>query len=208
MKIQISEGPYNVLFEDRVNYIIQMVDTVLPPVLQPGTTVDFVKINEVILAVDAASIGFVNIPNIYRTLKVILFGRGSHADVDVEVRARLNTDSSANYGCEYLVGIGASAGAAEGIGWTYIWLGSLPAANATAGVGGSIETLFPGYAGTTFHKTVQSVSTHRRGIATLLTYLRVIGGHWQSNDAINQMYIYPGLGNFLAGTVATLYGMK
>jgi len=30
MKIQIQEGPSNVVFEDRVNYIIQMVDTILP----------------------------------------------------------------------------------------------------------------------------------------------------------------------------------
>jgi hypothetical protein len=208
MRIQIAEGPSNTLFTDRVNYIIQMVDTVLPPVMPPGSTVDFVKIDEVVLTIDAASIGFAEIPNIYRNLKIILFGRGSHADVDVEVRARLNADSSANYGCEYLTGVGSSAGAAEGISWTYIWLGNLPAANAAAGVGGSIETLFPGYAGTAFHKTVQSVSTHRRGITTLLTYLRIIGGHWQSTAEINQVYLYPVFGNFLAGTVATLYGMK
>jgi hypothetical protein len=160
------------------------------------------------LAADAASFDFQAIPQTYRHLRIIFMGRGANASLQVEVAMRFNADAGANYDNEAQWGDSNANTAAGSVAATYLRAGTIPAANATASRAGGGEILIPSYAGATFHKRYKSIYGHTEGTAATDQETGHASGGWRSTSAITRVQLLPSVGNWLAGSQATLYGVS
>ena len=165
-------------------------------------------IEEKLLAAPAANIDFSAIPDTFTHLKLLIEARGTAAAVEISTRIIFNGDSGVNYDYEYFKVSALSPGSLEYFGESNIIIGMIAAANAAAGLSGSIETSFPNYKGISFNKTLLSGSSHKTGTTTGKVILTRIAGFWRDSSAINQITIFPGTNNFAAGSIASLYGMR
>jgi hypothetical protein len=165
-----------------------------------------VKIAEVVLAGTAASITFSTIPQTYRHLRLVLFGRCDNAATSKIVALRVNADTGNNYDYQYVQGNAATPGAAETFAAALITL-AVPAASAPANVFGQLDILFAFYAGAN-NKTVTATQAWKGGTSTGQLTLETLAGFWRSNAAITSISLtpYSGADNFVAGTIASLYG--
>lgn len=165
------------------------------------------KIDEVVLGAAAADITFSAIPATYRHLKVVFSGRGAAASSSRELRVRFNGDAGGNYDRESLRGNDTTAAAFTSAGGTYIGGMEIAGDSAPAGRVGAVSIDIPDYRGTTFHKALLATCFAARGTTGPDLFVFTIGGLWRSTAAITSVTLLLETGNFMAGSVATLYGM-
>jgi hypothetical protein len=107
---------------------------------------------------------------------------------------------------ELIEGVGNTAPVSIGAGATANpRFGILSAASAAANSAGLIEGFIAGYARTTFYKQWTTRGHQQAGATNLTQHNDSEGGEWQSTAAINAILITCS-GNFVDGTVASLYG--
>lgn len=164
---------------------------------------DFVKIADVVTSGSQATVTFSSIPGTYRHLKLVGYGRGSASSVASEVIAQFNGDTGANYDFARWTRNGTS----ENVAQTAAVLGELSAANAPSNAAGSLEIIIPHYANTTFQKPYHGTGNARTSTITNGIGLNTTGGTWRSTAAISSMSISLASGNFVDGSVFTLYGL-
>lgn len=153
-----------------------------------------------VLSGAAASITFV-VPAGYTNLRLTIAGRTSAAVDQASLLLRCNADTGSNYEWQEVYGYSGSPGGLESLTQSSIELGGIMGTSAAANYPGSAVADIPGYSGTTFFKTVTSMSYDRStGKPTLRTY----AGIWKNAGAITSITLFPSSGNFIAGTVATL----
>lgn len=160
------------------------------------------------LSVAAASIDFTGIPATYKHLRLVLVGRSDQATSLTTLRIRFNNDSGANYFWQSLKGFATNVQAADSTGQTSGQVGDFPAASASANIPGALTLEIPNYAGTVFEKAAFGVYVGRSSASSSNQYLTEVGFAWGSTAAISRITAFPAAGNFIAGTVATLYGLK
>jgi len=161
-----------------------------------------------LLGAPAASFDFTAIPATYNHLKLIITGRGDTALSNIGVYAIFNADGGANYDWERLYVSFTAATCSEWIGQTAASIGNFAAANAAAGICGASEIMLPDYKGTTLNKTYISNGVNKLSTApTGNIHIYNNYGHWRSSAAINQITITPSAGNFITGSIASLYGL-
>lgn len=192
--------------------------------LAPGTAGDFLKTNgagadpawapaagggavslisEVITSGSAANVTFSSISASYRDLEIRVRGRGTDAGADQPVRIRFNGDTGANYDYQQLFAQGGTT-TAQGALTTSILVGQIPCAGSTANFSGLAILNVGDYRGTTFYKNLVCISgenrtgTAQRGMLT--------SGQWRNTAAITSVEVAMGAGNFVNGTVVSLYG--
>ena len=169
-------------------------------------------IEEIELLVDGPSIDFTNIPDHYRHLHIKFMVRGARpADTVDEVNMRLNGDVGNNY--TTLVGQfwhNTQWTTAEFLAQTaFTSFYTMTAANAPANSPTTGYMIFPYYKNTTFLKQALTWSTFRETAVTGDFYYRWATGEWFSTAAINRIQWYSrNANNFLAGSIASLYGIK
>lgn len=167
----------------------------------------WVAIFDSTLGASAASIDITGIASTFAHLKLIIQARGDTAASNVDIRMRMNNDSSALYASQYVRGVAAAASAQESVSATSTIVGTIAAASATAGHSGVSEIVIPNYAGTTFFKNWTGYSGWTQAITTSNMADQSISGVWASTAAINRLTLLPGAGNFIAGTRCTVYGL-
>jgi len=160
-----------------------------------------------LLGAPAASFDFTAIPATYRHLKLIITGRGDTALPNIGVYAIFNADGGANYDWQRVYIADAVVTGSEHIAQTAGSIGNFAAATAPAGLSGASEVMFPDYKGTTFNKTYISNGVDKLSTAHLNIHIYNNYGHWRSSVAINQITITPNAGNFITGSIASLYGI-
>ena len=160
-----------------------------------------------LLGAPAASFDFTAIPATYNHLKLIITGRGDNATTNIGVYATFNADGGANYDWERLYVSDAVTTPTEHIAQTSGSIGNFAAATAAAGLCGASEVMLPDYKGTTLNKTYISNGADKIGTALGNIHLYNNYGHWRSSAAINQITITPSAGNFITGSIASLYGV-
>lgn len=148
----------------------------------------------------------ISIPAGYSHLKLVVSGRGTIVDTDLDTKLRFNGDTGNNYDFEYIGGLGASASAGESFGQSAIIIGLLAGSTAPAGLGNSIEVDIPDHSSTTFNKTLMSRNARKRGVSSGDMLARHYHGFWRSSAAINSITIFPTSGSFVAGSRVTVYG--
>jgi len=174
----------------------------------PGSGLGLQKIAEVLLGADAASVSFSSIPQTYRHLWAIVYGRVTEASTDDYVYCQFNGDTGANYDRQHVLISNNTTSFLSEYAQTRIRLGDLSGANASrAGQAGMSESLIPHYAGTTFEKVVMSSSFLSFGTSSPGNTVVLPGGGWRSTAAINQITFLPAANNFKAGSLFTLYGI-
>lgn len=171
-----------------------------------GSAGSLQRISETVLTEAAASVDIQSIPATYRHLRVVVLGRSDTAAAGATLLMRFNNDSAGNYdnvlqSYQGTNGSGDSSAAAA----TSARIGTVAAASATSGEAGMCEVLIPNYAGTTFQKVAMSVGNS--GIGTTVQEVGQFSSQWNSTSAITRITVLPGAGNFIAGTVVSLYGL-
>jgi hypothetical protein len=166
-------------------------------------------ITETVLAATTASVAFSSIAATYRDLRVVVRGRGDAAGVNnIDLRMQFNGDTAANYDWVATINNAASFFNSDSIAAIYGYLGQIAAATTTANVPGVSEARIYDYRATTFHKQYQAHCVTKRASTTGNLFNFHASGLWRSTAAITSVTVFPSSGNFIAGTVVSLYGIS
>ena len=166
-----------------------------------------VRIADITLGADAATMDFQSIPAIYAHLFLECYLRGDTAAAVGNAVIRFNNDSAANYDYQYVVGNAAAATAAETFAQGSALIGNMPQNTAGANLFGSITIDIPHYANTANNKAAISRWAHKSGVTTGLLRSGRHGHFWRSNAAITQITLSTSAANFVAGSRVDLYGL-
>jgi hypothetical protein len=152
------------------------------------------------LGTAASSITFSSIPATYTDLRVVFVGyagSGTYANF----RVTFNSDNGSNYSRTTLGGNGSTTSSYASTSQAYIDLGLANLSNSLP----SMHTIDVfSYAGST-NKTIllnSSMDFNGSGAEEVLV------GLWRSTSAINTLKIATSANTYIAGTTATLYGIK
>jgi len=168
------------------------------------TGVSPILITETVTSSSAANVTFSGIAATYRDLEIRVRGRGDTAATSTTVLMQFNTDTGNNYDWqqENRFGAGGFANATSSIEVS----GDLSAATATASYPtGVIINVFD-YRGTAFFKAVDAASWHLQTQANAGMWQDRNAGWWRSTSAITSVKLFLGAGNFVDGSVVSLYG--
>jgi hypothetical protein len=149
---------------------------------------------------------FLNIPQTYQDLMLIVYGRSTQADTTNEYAITINNDTTTSYSRTMLQGDGSSAASFYSTNSSYY----LPrfartGANATSGIFGASTTHFLNYANTSTYKTIitrAATDVNGSGYTTLTCAL------YRSTSGISRLDLYSNGGNWTFGTTASLYGVR
>jgi hypothetical protein len=161
-----------------------------------------------VLGASAPSIDFSGIAATLTHLLIVYYLRSDAATTNDNLLIRFNNDSGANYDMQADRAFAATPAANEALAATSINCTScLCGANAPANVfaGGTIE--IHNYANASNNKTASVVGGSKGGTTTGTLIASRIAGFWRSSAAINRVTLLPATGNFVTGSLATLYGL-
>jgi hypothetical protein len=174
--------------------------------LTGGSSGALTLISEVVTSGSQASVNFTSIATTWRDLEIHIRGRGTASASNVIVRAQFNGDTAANYDTEDAHWFGTGTSFAQTIATTSLILGYIAAATAPSGYAGTIRALIGDYRGTTFNKQTESTNGATLGTGAGSVGGGVFSGNWRSTAAINAILIIISSGNFVDGSVVSLYG--
>lgn len=154
------------------------------------------------LSYSSADIIFSNIPPSYTDLVAIIFGRSDDASASWrDTRIQINSDSGANYSRTSLWGNGSTAASPRNSNEFSFYVASISAGQSSSGTFGSGICHFNSYSNTNIFKTM--LFSGSRGDSVWRTV-----NLWRSTSAISSLRFFPNVGNFIAGTSISLYGIK
>lgn len=158
-------------------------------------------IQEILLSGDG-DLDFTSIPQYYKHLEIIIQVRGTTVANTHSGRMKFNADAAANYDCEIsLMGLNTN----EYFGVNDIRIGDMVAASGTANIANQATMWIANYTGTTFHKTVNGISSLKyNNIAVIQNHGFM--GYWRSTAAITRITIFPSTDDYLTGSIGSLYG--
>jgi hypothetical protein len=152
------------------------------------------------LVSSAASITFSTIPATYTDLRLVFVGSYNTA-TSGEVWLRVNSDTTSNYSNTNLTGDGSSA-ASNRVSTSRIFISAF---NITANQPSLITSDIFSYAGSTYKTFLNTSSQDTNGSGEVVRQVAL----WRSTAAITTVALRAGTsGAFLAGSTATLYGIK
>lgn len=152
-----------------------------------------------------SSVTFSSIPSTYRDIRVILRARGTQVAANTQVNITVNGDTGANYDYMTLRGNGATA-STNSAAAASAWALQLSAANAPAGVSGTVDLMISDYTGTTFQKDGWAANNMKNGTGIGNLFSQFTSVFWRSTAAITSITFTLASGNFATGSTATLYG--
>jgi hypothetical protein len=155
----------------------------------------------------AATVEIAPIIQSYGHLMLVVYARGDAALTVANVWLRFDGDSTANYDNQSLVGGGATASAGETFADSFVSVGNIPAASASANSFGAKTILIPHYAGSSNNKVVRTSSSVKWGTTTGTMQRTRLAGFWRSISPVTRMTLLPSSGNFVAGSRFTVYVM-
>lgn len=165
-----------------------------------------------ICSVSGGTLTCSSIPGTYTSLMITASGQVSDAAAVESIYIEFNSDTGTNYQREVLVGTGTAAvtssATVASTPSSFAVIG-FPGSSATSGYTGSGSLLIPGYAGTTFFKSV--LMSNMYFTSSLVSSFNVFPGavQWLSTSAVtNIKLIDGGGGNFANGSVFALYGVQ
>jgi hypothetical protein len=169
---------------------------------------DLVKIEQVVVgAGGTATITFDSIPSTYENLEIELMCRSAYAAVFDFGNINVNDDTGNNYDYYFIKANTTTVAVQSAFATGGVFIGSYPGANAAAGAAGSSRITIPGYARTVFHK-IFKLFTANAGTSTANSWAGTGTGRWRSTNAITKVVLTSVQGNFVEGSVATLYGRE
>jgi hypothetical protein len=164
-------------------------------------------ISEVVTSGSQANVTFSSISSSYRDLVLVVRGRGTASAGAVTVRAQFNTDTGSNYQHEQLRYAGTANSIGQTTGESAITMEEIPAGTATANYAGWVEARIYDYRGTTFYKVVGGRVGGHLAASANTNEINMFSAQWNSTSAINEVKVLLSSGNFVDGSVVSLYGV-
>lgn len=158
----------------------------------------------------ASSITFSNISQDFTDLVLQISARadsafGSPDDMANDLLFKFNGDTAANYDSRRLQGNGSSAGSSSFQDQNELNRAYTNGVDATANTFGSTKVYIANYTSSTA-KSISIDSVQESNEST--SYMNLLAGLWDNTNALNSIEIYTLIsGNFVEGTVASLYGV-
>jgi hypothetical protein len=152
------------------------------------------------------TVSFTSIPGTYRDLMLVIRGRGTNASTFVTAKLTFNNDTGSNYDRQRLQATNASVAASALAAQTSIDIADIAAANAPTSAADVSTIEIADYRGTTFQKAVKATSSVKTNAAATGWAADVRVGWWRSTAAITRVDLVLTAGNFVAGSVVSLYG--
>jgi hypothetical protein len=150
----------------------------------------------------ASAITFSNIPQTYDDLYLVVSGRATQAANDDALVFDLNGTTS-NESVVLLRGTGSSTLSASG---SYLVMGYLAGASATANTFGNADLFISNYSNSTLVKSLSSNSVfENNGTAAIQQTQSMI---WNSTSPVTSIQLKPDASNFVQYSSASLYGIK
>jgi hypothetical protein len=169
--------------------------------------VSFQVIAEAILDSAAADITFTNIPQNYRNLFVQLMTRSDTAATFTSQFLQFNADTATNYDSQTIKGNATTASASQSTGSVRMNLSLTCGDTAPADTSGFTSLWIFDYARTTWRKGVLGFAGTKTVDAAGGINAEVVAGFYDLTDAVTSLKFFPQAGNYMAGTVITLWGM-
>lgn len=170
-----------------------------------GTYVRGQVVGEEVLASAAATIDFTSIAATHRHLRLVISGRSDAAANNDNLSLRFNNDSGTNYESQRLFASGSTVSGSRSVNATGLDVALLVGDSAAANTASSLVVDVPDYAGTTFNKSAHSRSLQNPSGSSNNVVMDNYSGIWRSTAAISRVTLVLASGQFMAGTVATLY---
>lgn len=166
------------------------------------------KLAEQVLGGATATVTFSSIPQNYRHMILWSYARGDTAAASTPIWARLNAEgATTNYDYQRAIGSAASWSTSESLAGANWYTGSAPAANASI-VAFSISIAFLAYYGNNGSvKNAVVLGAFKTANTTGGITLEVTANYWRGTAPITTLQLFPGAGNFAAGSVFGLYGV-
>ena len=152
------------------------------------------------LTTSTASITFSSIPSTYTDLRLVFTGLAASGAGLI----RFNNDSGTNYSYVTLRDSGASAGTVYEINTNQMWLNGGDGQSSTIPTFVDVNIFSYANSNSLWKTCLNTINTDKNGSGEVLktSYL------WRSANAITSIVISNNVGNWDAGTTATLYGIK
>jgi hypothetical protein len=166
----------------------------------PSSGAGVTKIGEVIASGTPASMAFTSIPGSYKHLLLIISGKSNTAATTANVEVQFNSDTGNNYTSQRQNRFGVAAGPANSLE-----VGSVTASTATANYPSSNDITIYDYTNTTFFKSFSSTGMIWDSGAVVSTQ-QVCSGFWKNTAAVTDILIFPSVGLWVNGSIASLYG--
>jgi hypothetical protein len=162
-------------------------------------------ITRTVLASPASTITFSSIPNTYESLYLVGQARTADAATFVLVGLQFNADTAAHY---YSGGFDLSANR-QATAATSMACAEIQGANSPANTASAFDFTIPGYARTVFQKSGMGTSYGSFSTASADQNACSYAGNWASTVAVTSITLLSQLaGNFVTGTVVSLYGVS
>jgi hypothetical protein len=154
----------------------------------------------------ASNIAFINIPQTYTDLKIVLSTRSSRATVQDTFNVLFN-GSASSYSYRRLYGDGSSGLGSDGSsGDTSLTTAYTQGGSGTSNTFGSLELYIPNYTSSTV-KSVSSDGVSENNATT--SYLGLVASSWSGTIPITTITLTPTTGGTLSQySSATLYGIR
>ena len=166
-----------------------------------------ILIQRQVLSSSAASVTFSNIPQNYRTLKLVVSGRSDRTPANADnIGVRFNGDTGNNY--TYLVIEGNSVAASSFSGtMSSALVGYTSTANNTSNTFGSAEIVIPNYTGSS-NKVMGNDSVTENNASGSASAFQVFAANlWNNTSAITSIVVFPQNSNWVSGSSFSLYGL-
>jgi len=165
-------------------------------------TPTYTPIESKTLGSNTAIVEFTSIPQTYTDLVLVINGKSDTSTVNVYAQVGNGSyDTGTNYSWTWLGGSGSTAASGRGSTTDALLFG----ASGTSSFSPTIIH-FQNYSNTTTYKTM--ISRSSTADTTSGQTVSAWVGLWRSTSAINRIKLYPNVQNWVAGTIATLYGIK
>jgi hypothetical protein len=164
------------------------------------------KLAEAVVTAPTANVDFQNIPLNYRHLRISYLARGDGGATVGILLMRFNGDATANYDYQGLLANNGAVTNSQGAAQTFLRAGNIcqNLAAATEFAAGDIE--IPYYAGIVASKAFSAKSAGPN-ITVATSFVSVFGGSWRPQNQVSRITLLPDAGNFVAGSLVTLYGL-
>jgi hypothetical protein len=153
---------------------------------------------------------FSSIPGTYRHLRVRVTAASTVAASNSAINMTFNNDTGNNYQWQRIYGNNVSAVASNTAPAANIELGALPGATAPTNEANTVDALILNYTSTAFNKTAMIQSALRISAASTGIFVFHYAGVWFPGTpvAITRLDVNLSSGNYVTGSIVSLYGIK
>ena len=147
-----------------------------------------------------------SVPTGYEDLVLVVNGRGDTASADTPVNIQFNGDTGSNYSYAVILGGSGSTVSQGSNSSTSALIGYLTAATGVSGGASMLVTDIGAYSSTTFDKSFETEGSNPKSDTAGQFFVTETNGLWKSTAAVTSFKVFPGAGNFAAGSNVSLYG--